>query len=72
MDSAPHHGDDSGAALAPLLGDCFVILAQLFAAMQFIGEQSACRSLYTMRFSGLKAHNQAQAGLDEGIVGSNR
>jgi hypothetical protein len=39
VDSAPHHGDDSGAALAPLLGDCFVILAQLFAAMQFIGEQ---------------------------------
>lgn len=31
-------GDDDEAALAPLLGDCFVILAQLFAAMQFIGE----------------------------------
>jgi hypothetical protein len=50
VDSAPKHGDDSGAALAPLLGDCFVILAQLFAAMQFIGEQCACCWLYTMAF----------------------
>lgn len=46
MDSAPKHSDDSGAALAPLLGDCFVILAQLFAAMQFIGEQFACPAVH--------------------------
>lgn len=36
--STPAHGGGEDAALAPLLGDCFVVLAQLFAAMQFIGE----------------------------------
>jgi hypothetical protein len=40
--SAPAGSDDGEAALAPLLGDCFVVLAQLFAAMQFIGELCAC------------------------------
>lgn len=35
---APDSGEGQDAA-APLLGDLLVVLAQLFAATQFIGEQ---------------------------------